>query len=118
MAKQLIVNELNKPARKNFRRRRTVIKGLDDLWQIDLAELPQYTRENSGFKFILVVIDCCSKWLWTRKLKSKTAEDVSKAMADVVSGARRPKNLQSDAGKEFYNSKFKALMKKDRKSVV
>src|SRR3978361_1579323 len=112
MTKQLIGNEMFKPARKNFRRRRTVIKGLDDLWQIDLAELPQYTRENSGFKFILVVIDCFSKFLWTRKLKSKTAEEVSKAMADVLSSARQPKNLQSDAGKEFYNSKFKAVMTK------
>ena len=112
MAKELIVNELYKPARKNFRRRRTVIKGLDDLWQIDLAELPQYTRENSGFKYILVVIDCFSKFLWTRKLKTKSAEEVSKAMADVLSETRRPKNIQSDAGKEFYNVRFRAVIDK------
>ena len=37
-----IVNELYKPVRKNFPRRKTVIKGFDDLWQIDLAEFQQY----------------------------------------------------------------------------
>ncbi|KAJ8913146.1 hypothetical protein NQ315_006064 [Exocentrus adspersus] len=34
-----LVNELHKPARKNYPRRRTIIKGLDDLWQSDLAEM-------------------------------------------------------------------------------
>ncbi|KAJ8909513.1 hypothetical protein NQ315_012837 [Exocentrus adspersus] len=34
-----LVNELHKPARKNYPRRRTIIKGLDDLWQSDLVEM-------------------------------------------------------------------------------
>jgi hypothetical protein len=29
-------NELHKPARKNYPRRSTVTKGVDDLWQADL----------------------------------------------------------------------------------
>lgn len=109
--KQLLVNELYKPARKNFQRRRTVIKGLDDLFQIDLAEFPQHARENRGNKFILIVIDCFSKYLWTRPLKSKSADSVTNAMADVLT-ERRPNHLQSDQGKEFYNTKFQHLMKK------
>lgn len=112
--KKAIVNELYKPARKNFRRRRTIIKGLCDLWQVDLAELPQHAKENKGHKFILIVIDCFSKYLWTRALKSKSAEEVSLAMQDVLdeSPQRHPKHLQSDQGKEFYNAKFDKLMKK------
>lgn len=108
---KLVVDELYKPARKNFRRRRIIIKGLDDLWQIDLAEFTQYAKENKGYRFILVVIDCFSKYLWTRPLKSKSADEVSKAMADVLV-KRQPRNLQSDQGKEFYNTKFNQLMKK------
>lgn len=110
--KKLVVEELYKPARKNFRRRRTIIKGLDDLWQIDLGELPQHAKENKGHKFILIVIDCFSKYLWTRALKSKSAEVVSKAMEDVLKGQRHPKNLQSDQGTEFYNTRFSALIKR------
>ncbi|KAJ8914721.1 hypothetical protein NQ315_017431 [Exocentrus adspersus] len=41
-----LVNELHKAARKNYPRRRTIIKGLDDLWQMDLAEMRQYAAQH------------------------------------------------------------------------
>ena len=112
MSKKQVVNELHKPARKNFQRRHTIIKSFDDLWQIDLAEFIPYSRENNGFKYILIVIDCFSKFLWTRSLKTKTGVEVANAMADVLNGGRVPRNIQSDNGTEFYNSNFKQLMKK------
>lgn len=110
----MIVDELFKPARKKFKRRRVVIKGLDDLWNADLAEFGEYVRENRGYKYVLVVIDSFSKYLWTRALKSKTGEEVTRAMADILdnSAGRIPSHLQTDWGKEFYNVKFRALMNK------
>lgn len=106
-----LIKELHRPTRKNYPRRRTIIKGLDDLWQADLAQLDQYARHNKGFKFILVVIDCFSKFVWCRPLKSKSAEDVTTAFTDILSEARKPRNLQTDQGKEFYNSRFQKLMR-------
>ncbi|KAJ8915533.1 hypothetical protein NQ315_012416 [Exocentrus adspersus] len=50
--KEDIVNELHKPARINFKRRRTVIKGLNDLIQADLIDLISYSKENNGYKKI------------------------------------------------------------------
>lgn len=111
-AKIRIVNELYRPARKNFKRRRTIIRGLDDLWQIDLAEYQQYARINSGYRFILVVIDCFSKYVWTRPLKNKTADAVTDAVGDILNEGRTPENIQSDDGREFFNRKFKDLMQK------
>lgn len=112
MIKSDVVNELHKPARKKFPRRRTIIKGLDDLWQIDLAEMRPYSKQNSGHNYILVVIDVFSKMLWTRPLKDKTANMVESAVKHVFkSSGRKPQNLQSDNGKEFYNAKFHSLMK-------
>lgn len=111
-SKEDVVNELYKPARKKFKRRRTIVKGFDDLWQIDLAEFQDYAQINNGYKYILVVIDCFSKFLWTKPLKSKCANDVTEAMKSILDGNRQPKNLQSDEGKEFFNSQFKALMQK------
>lgn len=110
----MIVDELFKPARKKFKRRRVVIKGLDDLWNADLAEFGEYVRENRGYKYVLVVIDSFSKYLWTRALKSKTGEEVTRAMGDILdnSAGRIPSHLQTDWGKEFYNVKFRALMNK------
>ncbi|KAJ8911360.1 hypothetical protein NQ315_011653 [Exocentrus adspersus] len=44
--KRQVVNELHKAARKHFRKRRTIIKGFADLWQIDLAEMQQFASCN------------------------------------------------------------------------
>lgn len=111
MSKKDIIEELHKPARKNFTRRRTIIKGFDDLFQIDIADLFRYSKQNRGYKYILVVIDCFSKYVWTYPLKTKTASEVSKAMEKILQkDGRVPRNLQSDNGKEFYNREFKKLM--------
>ncbi|KAJ8909474.1 hypothetical protein NQ315_014891 [Exocentrus adspersus] len=109
-----LVNELHKAARKNYPRRRTIIKGLDDLWQMDLAEMRQYASQNRNYKMIMVVIDSFSKYIWTRPLKSKTGEEITAAFADILAHAnkRHPKNLQTDQGKEFFNQKFQSLIKK------
>lgn len=109
--KQDIVKELHKLARKKFQRRRTIVKGLHDLWQADLADFQLYVRDNRGYKYILAVIDSFSKYLWTQPLKSKSATEVRDAMEKILK-IRSPRNLQTDAGKEFYNKSFKTLMDK------
>lgn len=111
--REQVVKELHRPARKRFRRRRFIQYGLDDTFATDLAQLDQYSRQNKGYKYILVVIDCFSKYLWTRPLKTKSAQDVSKAMQTIlkVSG-RIPKKIISDNGKEYYNTQFQGVMKK------
>ena len=107
-----LVRELHKPARKVYPRRRVIVKGLDDLWQADLAEFQLYARENKGYKYILVVIDCFSKYLWTRAIKNKTGAEVTKAFTDIFNQGRIPQNLQTDNGTEFYNQSLQDLMKK------
>lgn len=107
-----IVQELHRPARRNFIRRKTVIKGFSDLWQIDLAEMQPYATQNKGYRYILVVIDCYSKFVWAKPIKHKNGEEVTKAMQDIFRKARyTPTNLQSDNGTEFYNRTFSKLVK-------
>jgi Integrase core domain len=111
--KRAIANELHKAARRSFKRRRTIIKGYADLWQADIAEMQPYSRENNGNRYILMVIDCYSKYLWAEPLKSKSAEDVYQVMKSIVERVKKiPKNLQTDHGTEFYNKRFSQLMKK------
>lgn len=113
MSKREVVEELHKPARRNFKRRRVIIKGFDDLWQADLVEMGSYAKENKGFKFLLTVIDCFSKYAWAIPIKAKTSENVTKAMQNIfLTSKRHPQNLQTDDGKEFFNKIFKKLMDK------
>jgi len=107
-----VVNELHKPIRKNFIRRRIIIKGLWDLWQADLAQMDLYASDNKNYKYILIVIDCFSKFIWGRPLKTKTGKEVSEAFKEILLESKtRPKNLQTDQGKEFFNRDFQSLMK-------
>lgn len=108
-----VIQELHKPARKNYKRRRTILLGIDDLWQADLAEYQKFSSQNKGYKFLLVIIDCFSKYVWTVALKDKSAISIANAFNHLFTyeTKRRPNNLQTDNGKEFYNKQFDKIMK-------
>jgi hypothetical protein len=112
-AREDVIQELHKPARRNFNRRRTILRGIDDLWQADLAEFQKFSTQNKNYKFILVIIDCFSKFVWTIALKDKSASSIANAFNNLLKNEtkRRPKNLQTDNGKEFYNKQFEKIMK-------
>lgn len=113
MSKKNIVDEIHKAARRNFPRRCTITKGIDDLWQADLMDFQKYSNFNKGYKYVLVVIDTLSKYVWTNPIKSKDKNCVTKAMSDILCcSSRKPNNLQTDLGKEFYNNFFYNLCKK------
>lgn len=111
MSKRQIAIELHKPSRKTYVRRRVNVYGKNDLWQADLMEMIPFSKRNKGFKYILCVIDCFTKFAWTVPLKSKTGVEITKAMSKILA-VRSPKLLQVDNGKEFYNKTFDSLMKK------
>lgn len=110
MSKEKIVEEIHRAARKNFPRRHVVLKGIDDLWQADLIDIKSFHRQNYGYKYILIVIDAFSKFVWVYPLKTKCKSEVSSAFGNILKCGRHPDNLQTDKGTEFYNDKFKKLM--------
>lgn len=113
MLKRQIVEEIHKPARKTFPRRPTTILGYHDLFQSDLLDLSKLSKTNKGYKYILVVIDCFSKYIWCKPLKTKTSKEVAFAMEEILKNCGTiPKNLQTDDGKEYKNLEFKKLMNK------
>lgn len=115
MVKQQIVNEIHKAARRNFPRRSVILKGIHDLWQADLMDMQNLKKYNKGYNFILVVIDCFSKFAWAEPLKSKNKFDVSRAFEHILFNSRNnPANLQTDMGTEFYNITFQTLIKKHK----
>lgn len=112
MSKEIVVNEIYKNARKNFIRRHVIMKDIDDLWQADLIDMQAHAKDNSSYKYILVVIDTFSKYAWAYPLKLKNKINVTKAFIKLLAMGRIPKNLQTDLGTEFYNESMKFLLKK------
>jgi len=113
-------NELNKlkeyylyrPAKKSFKRRPIVVHFPFFQIAFDLMDLQKYKQENNGCRYILVVIDCFSRFLYAEPLKNKTAEQVIIAFRKIFKRMKEmPKYATADAGKEWMNWKFSEFMK-------
>ena len=67
------------------------------------------SKENEGYKFLLLVIDTFSKYGWIIPLKDKKGETVAKELEELFK-ERKPGKLWTDKGKEFYNKDVKDLV--------
>jgi len=106
---------LHKPARRHYPRNHIYVAGIDAQWQADLADMQGIARQNQGMRYMLTVIDVFSKYAWVQPVKAKDAKSVSDAFAKILFNAapRKPRRLHTDKGKEFFNSNFEALMKRN-----
>ncbi len=53
---------LHKQSKTKFRRRRTVARGINELWQADLMDLTLLSNENDSQRYLLTCIDVFSKY--------------------------------------------------------
>ena len=115
--KRTIANELHAPARRNFRRRKVIMRGVDETWQADLVDMKKYSKLNRGHKYLLTVIENFSKYAWEIPLKNKSGIESEKAFKELFKRGRVPKNLHVDRGTEFYNYRVKNLLKSKFKFI-
>jgi transposase-like protein len=73
-------------------------------WQIDLVDMSPWLSKNKPFRYILVIVDLFSKFLWARPLKDKTPQSVQVALDDVFHADGFPEIVQSDGGSEFVSN--------------
>lgn len=101
---------LHRPKRNNYPRKRVIVNGIDDTWQIDLVDVTPLQKENDGNKFILTAIDVFSKKAWAEPLKNKERLNVKNAFEKIIK-TRKPKKIQCDKGLEFHNTIFQKFLK-------
>ena len=75
---ETLADELHKPIKRNFTRRRVIVNHVDEIWAADLVEMQQLSKWNKGYKYLLVVIDIFSKYGWIVPLKDKKGEIIPK----------------------------------------
>ena len=104
---------LHKPRRRRFPTSPVMVFGMDEQWTADLIEVINIAKYNRGYQYLLTVVDVFPKYAWVEPVKNKTGKAVKDAMVKILkrSEGRKPLNLQTDDGKEFYNKTFQALMK-------
>ena len=87
-----------------------VVSGLYDQWQADLCDVSNLKTHNSGYRYLLTVIDVFSKVAHVRPLKTKTGRELVKAFEDILQHSpRAPRKLQTDKGSEFKTNFFNSF---------
>jgi hypothetical protein len=108
-----ITNTLYKPVRRHFKRNPIIVKTIDQQWEDDLVDMQEFTRQNRGYRYILTVIDCLSKYAWVASLKNKKSDTIIEAFRNIFEiDFRSPEYLRTDKGREFNNEKFKKFLKR------
>ena len=77
---------------------------------MDLVDYSKLKRDNSGYTFVLSIIDCFSRLAFAIPIKRKTGEEVAAALRRAFDHMGDPKKLHTDQGKEFYNRHVKELL--------
>ena len=104
---------LLQPVKYRFKRKAIITKGIDDLWDVDLADVSKLAQHNNDIHFLLIVIDVFSKHLWVEPLPNKAHDSVLQGFQNIFHNThRRPTLLRTDKGKEFTNRWVKSYLKK------
>ncbi len=108
---------LNRAVRRVSYRNAVLVSGIDDQFEADLADLSNasYVEANNGVKYLLVVIDVFSRFLWVEALVNKQAKTIIAAFEKIFkSSKRKPKRLRTDRGSEFTAKTVQNFMKSQK----
>jgi len=107
------INQIYKPPRLEFNRIISATNEVGTL-QIDLMDISRFKRDNHGYKFIFVVIDIHSRFVWAFPSKDKKASSFVTYMKKVLDDIKEVNpnahlTVRSDKGSEFLGD-FKKLL--------
>jgi len=101
---------LHKQTRHKFPRNKIRVNTIDEQWQADLCDMRKYESENDGYKYLMTVIDCFSRYAFVIPLKSKKSTEIVKAFSRIFQ-SRKCMKLQCDKGSEFTNKSVQEFLK-------
>jgi len=111
---------MHRPLRKPFPRNPYTVNNIDDVWEIDILDLSSLKKYNNNHRYLLQVIDVFSKYLHSIPLRTKTGKEVAAALESILHDPRytklirrRPVWVRTDKGKEFLNTQFQTLLKRE-----
>lgn len=88
---------------RSFPRRKTIVSGINDQWQIDLISTLPLVRYFRRCAYIVACIDCFSRQAYIEPVPSKKADVVLSAFRVILRRAgTTPRVLQKDLGTEFF----------------
>ena len=112
---------LHRPLRKRFPRNPYTVNSIDDVWEIDILDLTSLKKIHNSYRYLLQVIDVFSKHLHSVPLRTKTGKEVAATPLESIFRdpkytkpiRRRAELVRTDKGKEFLNTQFETLLKRE-----
>ena len=111
---KIFIDEIySKPPRRNYATNKIIYNHIDEIWSVDLADMNDYKiSNNKSYRYILIVIDNFSKYLFAIPLKNKYSQTILNEFSNILTTSKRkPLKIESDRGTEFYNSIFQNFLK-------
>ena len=111
---KIFIDEVySKAPKKNYPTNKIIYSHIDDIWSIDLADMIDYKiSNNKNYRYIFIIIDNFSKYLWAIPLKNKYSQTSTNDFSNILTTSKRkPLKIESDRGSEFYNSIFQNFLK-------
>lgn len=91
---------------------------IDSMWDGDLADVSNIASHNDGYKFLLVLIDIFSRFLFIVPLKNKQNQTIIEGLKSVFQKGRKPHTLRTDKGSKFKNRWVKTFLHKQGITVI
>ena len=73
-----------RPIRLRFPRLKVIVKDINEIWSVDLAYVDKLAKYNRSVKFLLVAVDCLSRYLRVEPLKTKYATETASAFKKMI----------------------------------
>ena len=96
---------LHRYTKTEFNRRKVLVPKHQHQYQADLMFVNTLEKDNDGVKYLMIIIDCFSRFLVVVPMKEKSAKA---SLAAIKLGFKKmkkiPKKFQTDDGSEFFNN--------------
>ena len=114
-------NEIySKPPENNYATKQADVYHIDEIWILDISDLKDYGPENNRIdRYVLVIIDNFSKFVWTTPLENKNPQTKKDSFENILISSKSKRNLiETDRGKKFYKKTFQAFPKKTISKII
>ena len=97
---------------RNYPTNKIVYNNIDEIKSISLVDMIDYKISNiKGYRYIFVIIDNFSKYLWAIFLKNKNSITITDEFSNILTASKRsPLKLECDRGTELYNGNFQNFL--------
>ena len=102
----------SKPPMRKYPTNKLVCNHIDEIWSTDLADFLDYkTSNNKGIRYMFIINDNFSKFVWAIPLKNKNIKTITHNFSNVLTKSKRkPLKTESDRGGEWYKSGFRKFL--------